>query len=132
MSATPTEPLLQKRVRLLPWRGPVHFLLLLVTSSLTLFLPLLYVLMVGCLALGILYAGHGWIHHLAYAPELFWWDALPFTYLAASIVTWIFMLRPLQATSSKQGVAAVVIHFVNVIQSSIASNTSSDSDPCTW
>lgn len=108
MSATSTEPLLQKRVRLLPWRGPVHFLLLLVTCSLTLLLPLLYVLTVGCLALGILYAGHNWIHKLAYAPELFWWDALPFTYLAASIVTWIFMLRPLQATSSKQGVALQV------------------------
>lgn len=105
MSANSFDPPLQKRVRLVPWRGPMHFLLLLVTSSLTLLLPVLYILCLGSAALGLVWVGHDWIHHLAYAPELFWWDGLPFTYLSAGIVTWIFMLRPLLPTASKHGVA---------------------------
>jgi hypothetical protein len=105
MSSHSPDPPLQKRVRLVPWRGPVHFLLLLVTSSLSLLLPVLYVLSLGVAVIYLGLMGHSWIHHLAYAPQLFWWDALPFAYLSAGIVTWIFMLRPLLVSPSKLGVA---------------------------
>jgi hypothetical protein len=95
----------QKRVRLIPWRGPVHFSLLMLTSSIALLLPLLYG--IGLLALGS-YLGHmafQWTHHLAFAAELNWRDALPLSYLCAGIITWIFMLRPLLPNPRPPGVA---------------------------
>ena len=96
---------LAKRVRLTPWRGPFHFFLLLVTSALTLILPLLYVL--GLMAfLGYLgWLGYSWTQHLAYAPKLFWQDALPLASISAGMLTWIFMLRPLLPHKSTIGVA---------------------------
>ncbi|MCW0217881.1 MAG: hypothetical protein OJI67_06120 [Prosthecobacter sp.] len=85
----------KKRVRLTPWRGPVHFLLLLVTSSLTLLLPLAYVLLVVVLGFYVGWLGFEWVTMLAFAESWAWQDALPIAYIAAGAVTWIFMLRPL-------------------------------------
>lgn len=92
-SPAPVPP--RKRVRLLPWRGPVHFLLLLVTSSVSLLLPLLYVALLGVLALFIALEAHAWVSDLAAAEALGWRDALPAATISAGVVTWLFMLRPL-------------------------------------
>lgn len=90
-TATPTLP----RVRLLPWRGPFHMLLLLVTCSVTLLLPLLYagvVLGLGWIVAQTAFEGLG---RLALAESRSWRDLpfIPFTVVGA--VTWLFMLRPL-------------------------------------
>lgn len=103
-SPAPDTPL-AKRVRLLPWRGPVHFLLLLTTCGATLALPMFYVLALLGLGGYIGWAAYKWTQYLAYAHELFWWDALPLAYLSAGIVTWIFMLRPLLPNKRSMGVA---------------------------
>lgn len=94
-----------KRVRLVPWRGPMHFLLLMITSGLSLMLPLLYIasLMAGIAWLG--WEGFLWTEHLAIAEKLSFQDLLPLGYLAAGLVTWIFMLRPLLPQPRKVGVA---------------------------
>lgn len=86
-----------KRVRLMPWQGPLHVLLLFVTSTLTLLLPLAYVL--GVMALGgyVSWAGVEWVRTLIKIKHWVWQDFLPLSYLAAGIVTWIFTLRPLLA-----------------------------------
>ncbi len=91
----PASAPLRKRVRLLPWRGPVHFLLLLVTSSVSLLLPLLYVAVLGALALWIGMEAYAWVTSLANASSLSWRSALPLASLSAGLVTWLFMLRPL-------------------------------------
>ncbi|MES2594387.1 MAG: hypothetical protein V4662_03575 [Verrucomicrobiota bacterium] len=99
------KPPSMKRVRLLPWRGPLHFGLLMATSAVSLTLPLLYT--VALLAfLGYLgWTAWDWTHHLAFAKQLTWEDALPLGYLAAGAVTWIFMLRPLLPHPRRKGVA---------------------------
>lgn len=85
----------KKRVRLTPWRGPFHFLLLLVTSSLTLLLPLVYVLVVVAAGLYVVWLAFSWVTFLALAESWQWQDGLPALSITAGAVTWIFMLRPL-------------------------------------
>ncbi|SKB00033.1 hypothetical protein SAMN02745166_03048 [Prosthecobacter debontii] len=85
----------KKRVRLTPWRGPFHFLLLLITSSLTLMLPLGYLLVVVVLGFFVGWLGFEWTTYLALAETWKWQDILPLSYIAAGAATWIFMLRPL-------------------------------------
>jgi hypothetical protein len=103
--ADPSPTPSQKRVRLIPWRGPVHFILLMMTSSIALLLPILYgivrLVSGGCLCL----SAYDWTHHLAFAAALSWRDALPLGYLCAGVVTWIFMLRPLLPRPRPPGVA---------------------------
>ena len=95
----------KKRVRLTPWRGPFHFLLLLTTSSLTLMLPFAYILMVIVLGFFVGWLGFEWVTSLALAESWHWRDALPILYVAAGGVTWIFMLRPLMPRSRSIHVA---------------------------
>ncbi|MBB5039131.1 M48 family metalloprotease [Prosthecobacter dejongeii] len=91
----PIAPPPLKRVRLTPWRGPFHFLLLLATSSLTLMLPLAYLLLVIISGFFVGWLGFEWVTSLALADSWSWQDALPVAYIAAGVVTWIFTLRPL-------------------------------------
>lgn len=86
-----------KRVRLTPWRGPFHFVLLLVTSSLTLLLPLAYAVLVMAGGLYLGWRGFEWVTALALAESWRWQDVLPLAWILAGAVTWIFMLRPLRA-----------------------------------
>lgn len=105
MPETPPQSPLPKRVRLIPWRGPIHFMLLLATSALTLLVPVVYLL---ALLAGAVYVGielYLWTQHLAYAKALGWQDALPLAYLSGVAVTWIFMLRPLLPNPRPIGVA---------------------------
>ncbi|HCN27265.1 MAG TPA: hypothetical protein DIT64_00425 [Verrucomicrobiales bacterium] len=88
---TPRKP----RVRLTPWRGPFHFLLLLATSSVTLLLPLLYALLLLALGFHVGALAFGWIEHLALAETRAWRELLVIPYIAVGAVTWVFMLRPL-------------------------------------
>ncbi|MEN3942073.1 hypothetical protein WJU23_12320 [Prosthecobacter sp. SYSU 5D2] len=85
----------KKRVRLTPWRGPIHFLLLLTTSSLTLMLPLFYVFVVVLMGFYVGWLGFEWVTSLALAEKWHWQDILPLGYISAGAVTWTFMLRPL-------------------------------------
>ena len=95
MPKTDPAAKMKKRVRLTPWRGPFHFLLLLTTSSLTLMLPLAYVLLVVVGGFYVGWLGFEWVTWLALAESWKWQDLLPISYIAAGTVTWIFMLRPL-------------------------------------
>lgn len=106
MSAdSPPKPPSTKRVRLLPWRGPLHFGLLMVTSAVSLTLPLLYIAALLAFLGYLAWAGWQWTHHLAFAEKLVWGDVIPLGYLAAGFVTWIFMLRPLLPNPRRKGVA---------------------------
>lgn len=94
-SGEPLSSTDKQRVRLTPWRGPVHFLLLLGSSGIALFLPFLYgTLMLG-LALFWGWSAHFWVRKLAMAVAWSWQDFLPAAGLAAGLVTWILMIRPL-------------------------------------
>jgi len=95
-------------VRLVPWRGPVHFGLLMITSAVSLMLPLLYIGALLAFAAYLGWTGWHWTHHLAFAAKLKWEDALPLGFLAGGIVTWIFMLRPLLPQRRKAGVALLI------------------------
>ncbi|MEQ1750145.1 MAG: hypothetical protein ABL974_12020 [Prosthecobacter sp.] len=105
MNPTASDTPLLPRVRLIPWRGPLHFGLLLATCGATLLLPLLYVaaLVAGVVFLG--WQGYLWTQNLAYAAALSWRDVLPLAYLSGGLVTWIFMLRPLLPNQRNLGVA---------------------------
>jgi len=97
-----------QRVRLTPWRGPLHFLLLLCTSSVSLLLPLLYILVVAGLGLFMGAAAMEWTAHLAMSASWVWQDALPAAWLGAGIMTWIFMLRPLLPRQRSVRVALLI------------------------
>lgn len=105
MPPVPPDTPPPKRVRLMPWRGPLHFLLLLATSSTALTLPLVYFALVLALGGFLVVEAFMWIKHLALAPHLGWQDALPATGLAAGVVTWLFMFRPLLSRPPKVPVA---------------------------
>lgn len=107
-SKSSEKPPPTKRVRLLPWRGPVHFGLLMITSAVSLMLPLLYIAALLAFAGYLGWIGWQWTHHLAFAENLAWDDALPLGFLAGGIVTWIFMLRPLLPQRRRAGVALLI------------------------
>lgn len=75
------------------------------TSAVSLMLPLLYFAALIGFAGYLGWTGWHWTHDLAFADNLSWRDALPAGTLAAGIVTWIFMLRPLLPNPRRMGVA---------------------------
>lgn len=85
-----------KPVRIAPWRGPLHFGLLVLSAMVSLALMLCYLLLVG----GML-AWMGWqIWHITSGMtwgEMLQWRMLPvlLKFLALG-TTWVFMLRPLR------------------------------------
>ncbi len=79
----------------MPWSSPLHFLLLLCTSGLTLLLPLMYVGFVLGLGAWLGWTSFNWIQHLALSSTLIWTDFVPLSYLFSGWITWMFMLRPL-------------------------------------
>ncbi len=109
MPATPAslqQP--DKPVRIAPWRGPLHFGLLLVTATCTMALQLCYLLLVMGLLLWmgreawLLTGNKAWSDLLQWrmVPEL-----LKFLFMG---VTWVFMFRPL-LPRSKRGQVAVQV-----------------------
>lgn len=103
-SAAPDTPP-PKRVRLIPWRGPLHFCLLLATSGALLLVPLLYALLLLAGACFLGWQGWLWTQHLAESTALTWPDMLPLAGLAGGLLTWIFMLRPLLPRARTPGAA---------------------------
>lgn len=95
MMETESELPHKPRVRLTPWRGPFHFMLLLATSSMTLLLPVLYALLLLAVGFFVGSVAFGWIEHLALSEEYSWRDLLVIPYILTGAVTWLFMLRPL-------------------------------------
>lgn len=83
------------RVRLTPRRGPLHFGLLLASSGITLFLPFLYGALLLGLALFWAWSAHFWTCKMAMSMAWCWQDFLPAAGLAAGLVTWFLMVRPL-------------------------------------
>lgn len=87
--------------RLVPWRGPLHFLLLGSTTALLLMLLLSYLLLVAGILAGICLHFYEATGHMA-AEGLLQWGSLPsllkFAFLA---VTWLLMLRPLRPPSKR-------------------------------
>jgi hypothetical protein len=83
------------RVRLIPRRGPLHFGLLLASSGITLFLPFLYGTFLFGLALFWGWSAHFWARKMTMAMAWSWQDLLPLAGLAAGLVTWVLMVRPL-------------------------------------
>ena len=97
-----------KPVRIAPWRGPLHFGLLLVTATWTLALQLCYLMLV----LGVLLwmGWEGWLltGHKAWSDLLKWRmvpELLKFLFMG---VTWVFMLRPLLPPKKRAQVAVQV------------------------
>jgi hypothetical protein len=109
MPAPPvSQQLPDKPVRIAPWRGPLHFGLLVVSAACTLALQLCYLLLVLGLLLWMgwevwLFTGHKpW-------KELLQWRMVPgllkFLFMG---VTWVFMLRPLLPRPKRSQVAVQV------------------------
>lgn len=104
----PDHPHPPKRIRLAPWLGPVHFLLLLCTSALTLLLPLLYVAFLAGSAWWLGSYAFDWISDLALSARITVHDAGPFALIACGTITWLFMLRPLLPQKKSVSVALQV------------------------
>ena len=90
------EPLPERPVRIAPWRGPLHFGLLVLSSVISLALYLSYVLLVVGLLLWM--GGQLWrtTGGMAWSGMLQWRmipELLKFIIMG---VTWVFMLRPLR------------------------------------
>jgi hypothetical protein len=86
-------------VRLTPWRGPLHFVLLLASSGIILFLPFLYGTLLLGLALFWGWAAQFWVRKMSMAMAWGLQDFLPAAGLAAGLVTWVLMVRPLLSRS---------------------------------
>ncbi len=92
--------------RIVPWRGPLHFLLLGSTTALLLTLLLGYLLLVAGVLTGLCLYFYQTTGHMA-AKGLLHWGALPSLLKAAFLgTTWLLMLRPLRP-STKRAQAAV-------------------------
>lgn len=91
---TPTPP--PKPVRIAPWRGPLHFGLLVVSALASLALQLCYVLLVVGLFLWICWQVYEITGSMA-RVGVFRWRMIPellkFVFMG---ITWVFMLRPLR------------------------------------
>lgn len=97
-----------KPVRIAPWRGPLHFLLLVVSAAFSLALQLSYVLLVAGIG--------GWLclqfieitGSMARSGFLQWHWLLEVVKMGLMAVTWIFMLRPLRPRSKSAKVAVQI------------------------
>eukprot|EP01031_Cornospumella_fuschlensis_P020667 gene20667-25337_t len=105
-NAPPAPP--SKRIRLIPWRGPLHWALLVATSGAMLLLPLLYGAAVA--GLGCLWVWYviEWamlsIHEGSWEGWLL--SALPMFFVGG--ITWVFMALPLWPRVRRPSVAIQV------------------------
>ncbi len=101
--ASPAKP-----VRIAPWRGPVHFLLLVVSALVSLALQFTYLLLVAGLFVWICWQVYLITGHMA-VKGVFQWrvvpDLLKFAFMGA---TWLLMLRPLRPRPRHAKVAVQV------------------------
>jgi hypothetical protein len=97
-----------KPVRIAPWRGPLHFGLLVVSAMLSLTLQLCYVLLVGGLLIWMAWQVYLITGRMAHAGVFRWGiisELLKFAFMG---VTWVFMLRPLRPRPKVPKVAVQV------------------------
>ena len=92
--SSPDAPL--KRVRLAPWRGPLHFGTLIFGATAAMGLLLSYVFMVAAMFVWIGLELHALTKTMAISGILHWNLVLDFMSFIGLAVTWIFMLRPLR------------------------------------
>lgn len=102
------QPPLVKPVRIAPWRGPLHFALLVLSSVVTLALQLGYFLLVGGMLIWLCW--QMWLFTGVLAAKGVWhWQILgvilKFLFLS---VTWVLMLRPLRPRPRHPRVAVQV------------------------
>lgn len=96
MPAPPNAEKVAKPVRIAPWRGPVHFCLLVVSAMVSLALQFSYVLLVAGLFLWMCWQVYLITGSMA-RVGVFQWRMIPeLGKLAFMGVTWVFMLRPLR------------------------------------
>lgn len=103
---TPQQP--PRPVRIAPWRGPLSFLLLVVTALLSLALQLSYVLLVAGVFCWLCWQVYAITGRMA-VKGVFQWHLVPelakFAFLGA---TWVLMLRPLRPRPKQPKVALQV------------------------
>ncbi|MFN0080243.1 MAG: M48 family metallopeptidase [Prosthecobacter sp.] len=96
MSAAPNTQQPAKPVRIAPWRGPLHFGLLVLSATISLALQLSYVLLVAGVFLWMCWQVYLITGSMA-RVGLFQWHMLPeLLKFALMGITWVLMLRPLR------------------------------------
>lgn len=99
-----------ERLRIAPWRGPVHFLVLISSATLAVSLLLSYVLLVAMTFVWIGLELHAITKTMAINGLLHWNLIQDWMMFLALGVTWVFMLRPLRPRPSGTRVALQVTH----------------------
>ncbi len=85
-----------KPVRIAPWRGPLHFGLLVISATISLALQFSYVLLVAGVFIWMCWQVYLITGSMA-RVGLFQWRMIPeLLKFAFMVVTWVFMLRPLR------------------------------------
>lgn len=96
MATLPNAQQPAKPVRIAPWRGPLHFGLLVISATISLALQLTYVLLVAGVFLWMCWQVHLITGSMA-RVGMFQWRMIPellkFVFMG---ITWVFMLRPLR------------------------------------
>ena len=111
MSSVPAQseaPL--ERLRIAPWRGPLHFGLLIFSATAAVSLLLSYVLLVAMTFVWIGLELHAITKTMAINGLLHWNLIQDWMMFLALGVTWVFMLRPLRPRPSGTRVALQVTH----------------------
>ena len=99
-----------ERLRIAPWRGPVHFLVLISSATIAVSLLLSYVLLVAMTFVWICVELHAITKTMAINGLLHWNLIQDWMMFLGLGVTWVFMLRPLRPRPSGTRVALQVTH----------------------
>lgn len=99
-----------ERLRIAPWRGPVHFLVLISTATIAVSLLLSYVLLVAMTFVWICVELHAITKTMAINGLMHWNLIQDWMMFLGLGVTWVFMLRPLRPRPSGTRVALQVTH----------------------
>lgn len=105
MSAPNELPKPAKPVRIAPWRGPLHFGLLVVSAVMSLALQFTYLLLVVGLFLWLCWQVYEITGSMARAGVFQWRMVTESLKLVFMGITWVFMLRPLRPRSRHAKVA---------------------------
>lgn len=108
MSASPQSPAQPKPVRIAPWRGPLHFGLLVLSSLISLALQFTYLLLVAGLFMWLCWQVYLITGHMAQDGVLQWRMIPDLLKLAFMGATWVLMLRPLRPRPKHTKVAVQI------------------------
>lgn len=96
MAAPTSNDVPLKRVRLAPWRGPLHFGILIFGATAAMGLLVTYVIMVAAMFVWIGLELHALTKTMAINGVLHWNLVIDFMSFIGLAITWVFMLRPLR------------------------------------